>query len=155
MDIQLVWGAGEAETALGSFDAALSRANLHNYNLVELSSIVPPDAEIVEVGALPSGRWRVGAPVATVLARETTAGGGTVAAGIGWRQAAEGGVFVEMTGETAEQCERRIRQGLDDAAAHRDWAWRDRGHTRIREETFEDVGTVLVAAVFDSLGHWT
>jgi pyruvoyl-dependent arginine decarboxylase len=106
MPIELVWGTGSARTELGAFDAALSGANVHNYNLVELSSIVPEGATIERVGALEPGRWTTGDLVAVVLASNTsTTEGERVAAGLGWELGAEGGVFMEATAPSREACE--------------------------------------------------
>ena len=42
-------GIGKGETALSAFDAALKQAGVYNYNLICLSSIIPPGAIVKEV----------------------------------------------------------------------------------------------------------
>ena len=49
MDIQLVAGIGRARTLLSSFDAALRECGVLNYNLIPLSSVVPPRSRVIEV----------------------------------------------------------------------------------------------------------
>lgn len=57
---KLTTGSGEGDTALTAFDAALLDAGLGNYNLVKLSSILPP-------GARPSDRLREEVPPGSLL----------------------------------------------------------------------------------------
>jgi arginine decarboxylase len=151
MPIDLVWGTGSARTELGAFDAALSDANVHNYNLVELSSIVPAGATVERAGAIEPGRWTTGDLVAVVLASRTSSTPGErVAAGLGWALAEEGGVFVENDAPTAEACERLLDANLADARAIRDWDWTGENERKVVEDVVDDVGAgaAVVAAVF-------
>jgi arginine decarboxylase len=148
-DIEVVWGIGDAGTALGAFDQALASANAHNYNLVTLSSVIPKGARVTEPGQLAPGRWDVGDMVAVVLARNTgTEPGEVIAAGLGWHQAAEGGVFMECAGSTKAECEHELERNLADARATRDWDWQPEPRTRVVETTVEDVGAVVCVAVY-------
>ena len=79
MRIEVVAGTGEAGTALGAFDAALGAAGIGDYNLVRLSSVVPPGATVVRRKAHDGG-FGVGAPVACVLAEARSAEPGTTLA---------------------------------------------------------------------------
>jgi arginine decarboxylase len=152
MEIDLVWGVGEGRTSLGSFDRALSEANIHNYNLVSLSSVIPKDAAVVERGALEAGRWDVGDVLAVVMARETgSEPGETVAAGLGWLTAEEGGVFMEHSCGTREECEHELLRNLEDARETRDWNWTGEPRTKIVEATTEEVTSVVTAAVYRPL----
>src|SRR5215813_4472944 len=73
-------GSAEGTTALNAFDNALLAAGIGNINLVKVSSILPPDAEVVE---LP--RLRPGAIVPTAFAAITSeVPGEVVAAAVGW-----------------------------------------------------------------------
>ena len=151
MPIEVVWGTGSATTELGAFDAALSGANLHNYNLVELSSIVPEGATVERVGALEPGRWTTGDLVAVVLASATSSTTGErLAAGLGWELAAEGGVFVENDAKTVPDCQRLLEANLNDARRHRDWEWTGTRETKVVDHVVDDAGagSAVVAAVF-------
>jgi arginine decarboxylase len=151
MPIDVVWGTGSGRTELGAFDAALSGANVHNYNLVELSSIVPAGATVERVGALEPERWTTGDLVAVVLASRTSSTPGErVAAGLGWALAEEGGVFVENDAPTAEACERLLEANLTDARAIRDWDWTGEGERKVVEGVVGDAGAraAVVAAAF-------
>ncbi|WP_336134056.1 pyruvoyl-dependent arginine decarboxylase [Natronomonas amylolytica] len=152
MEIDLVWGVGEGRTALGSFDQALSEANIHNYNLVSLSSVIPEGATVVERGALDPGRWDVGDVLAVVMARQTgTDPGEKVTAGLGWMAAEEGGVFMEHSCGTREECEHELLRNLEDAREIRDWNWTGEPKTKIVEATTEEATSVVTAAVYRPL----
>lgn len=47
MKITVVKGTGQGRTLLSSFDSALRDAGVYNYNLIPLSSVIPPQSEIV------------------------------------------------------------------------------------------------------------
>ena len=42
--IRVVRGTATGPTATASYDAALAAANVHDYNLVSVSSVIPADA---------------------------------------------------------------------------------------------------------------
>jgi len=48
MIIQVTSGKGSGPTTLAAFDSALLDAGVANYNLIKLSSIVPPNVKVVE-----------------------------------------------------------------------------------------------------------
>jgi arginine decarboxylase len=73
-------GSAEGGTALNAFDNALLAAGIGNVNLIKVSSIVPPEVDIVE---LP--RIRPGALVPTAYAAVTSdLPGETIAAAVGY-----------------------------------------------------------------------
>ena len=47
-EIRLSTGVGVADTSLAAFDAALYEAGIGNFNLLPLSSVIPPGADIVQ-----------------------------------------------------------------------------------------------------------
>jgi arginine decarboxylase len=47
MNINIVSGTGTGPTKLSAFDAALNKAGVANYNLISLSSIVPPKSKLI------------------------------------------------------------------------------------------------------------
>jgi arginine decarboxylase len=48
--IQIATGTGAGPTPLGAFDAALLDAGVANYNLICLSSVIPPASAIRRAG---------------------------------------------------------------------------------------------------------
>lgn len=56
LSIPVVGGTGRGPTALAAFDAALADAGVANYNLVRLSSVIPPRSRVMVVAPDPVGR---------------------------------------------------------------------------------------------------
>ena len=115
MQIEIASAVGSAPTALGAFDAALRNAGIENYNLIPLSSVIPPGAvlERTRFSAPPS---EYGHRLYVVMARHETAQVGEEAwAGLGWTQEPESGrgLFVELHGTSKRSVERAIESTLD------------------------------------------
>jgi arginine decarboxylase len=149
MDIEVVWGTGEGNTGLSAFDAALSEAGIHNYNLVPLSSVIPEDATVELVGEHDQ-QWDIGELVAVILAEnESLVQGERIAAGLGWATADEGGIFFEGSGENAGNVENKIVRGIETAKETRDsWSWDDGIETKVVEYTVDQSGAVIVSAIY-------
>lgn len=152
-EVRVVWGEGEGATPLSAFDAALAETGLHNYNLVTYSSIVPAGSSVATVGAVDLD-YDVGSPVGVVLAENHATGPGeTVAAGLGWALAAEGGVFMESSASSAAACRADLDRKLADARELRDWDWQVESEQVVREYTVETTGAVVVGAVYGRLAY--
>jgi arginine decarboxylase len=95
---------GRGRTPISSFDDALRRCGAHNYNLIPLSSVIPPGAEVVEARHEPAAD-EFGHRLYVVKAEARSAEpGAVVAAGIGWVQWRDGrGCFVEHHLEAGDQ----------------------------------------------------
>lgn len=120
--IRVAWGSGTGPTAMASFDAALAEANVHEYNLVELSSVVPADATLDVVGTVPD-LGPTGEALYCVLARETVPPGAAdpAVAGLGWARGDDGrGVFYERGGRDPAGVREAVEDGLDHGMVLRD-----------------------------------
>ncbi len=97
MKISVVASVGEGTTLLSSFDAALNNAGVSNYNLIPLSSVIPPQSQIAptEKFQTPDSEW--GHKLYVVKAEmRSQKSKKYIAAGIGWYQLEDGrGLFVE------------------------------------------------------------
>jgi arginine decarboxylase len=118
-------GHAEGGSALNAFDNALLAAGIGNINLVKVSSIVPPDVDIV---ALP--RIKPGALVPTAYACQTgRAPGEVIAAAVGYalpEDRTRPGVIMEFHGKVGRaEAERQIRQMLEEAFRVRGEALRE------------------------------
>ncbi|HEY0239781.1 MAG TPA: pyruvoyl-dependent arginine decarboxylase [Friedmanniella sp.] len=124
-----------ARTGLAAFHRALVTVGLGHYNLVRLSSVIPPGTE-VGVGRLHQGpslpaQWRGPRPddfvdghhgdrVYCVYSEHgTDVPGHEVWAGVGWVQRVDGqgGYFVEHHGGSADAVRAEIRTSLADMTA--------------------------------------
>lgn len=96
--IVMARGIGRGPTELAAFDAALRDAGVANYNLLCLSSVIPPGSRIERARwVTPAGHWGHRLYVVLSQARSSQPGE-TVHAGIGWVQDEIGGqgLFVEL-----------------------------------------------------------
>lgn len=101
---------------LSAFDHALINTGTANYNLVRLSSVIPPNAEIIKLdGKIPElgGTWGDRLYVVYAEAR-TEQLGEEVWAGIGWVQDPDTkkGLFVEHEGHSELQVRSDIKESL-------------------------------------------
>jgi len=123
MIIKISSGIGTGPTQLSAFDSALNHAGVANYNLLRLSSVIPPKTKI-EVSDkmltnLP-GEW--GDRLYVVIAEERTNVPNEEAwAGIGWVQEKNTGkgLFVEHEGNSEKSVRSDIQQSLEALMATR------------------------------------
>ncbi|MEF8800146.1 MAG: pyruvoyl-dependent arginine decarboxylase [Halolamina sp.] len=120
--IHVVCGAGTGPTEKAAYDAALADVNLHNYNLVPISSVVPAEAEVVRVERAPD-LGPAGNRLNVVQATATAVGPETVAAGVGWTTGPGPGLFYEADAESEAEIIRQLERGLDAGRELRDWAF--------------------------------
>jgi arginine decarboxylase len=125
MKIHLASGIGTGPTSLSAFDAALNDAGVANYNLLRLSSVIPPGTQIIKHDskikpALLPGTW--GDRLYLVMAEMRVSEPNVEAwAGIGWVQDEETGkgLFVEHEGNSKKAVESDIWQSLEALMATR------------------------------------
>jgi arginine decarboxylase len=136
---------------MASYDAALAEANVHNYNLVPVSSVIPANAAIEAVGRAPD----LGPPgerLTVVEARATIAPGTAdrAAAGLGWSREPDGpGLFYESSGTDSEAVRSRVAAGLEAGRELRSWDFETEGRRFATTETDpEAYTTALVLAVY-------
>ena len=125
MKIYLTTGKGEGPTPLAAFDAALRDAGVANYNLICLSSVIPPHSEIVPTKFAPPGD-EYGHRLYVVMARhDTQQRGETAWAALGWTQdVGDGrGLFVELHGSDKADVEQRLEATLAAMIAARPYAY--------------------------------
>lgn len=149
--IRIVWGTASGPTAMASYDAALAEANVHNYNLVSVSSVIPAAATIEVVGEAPSlgppgERLTVVEGRATVVSTDADC----AVAGLGWSREADGpGIFYEASGTDSEDVRRRVDDGVDAGRNLREWAFEDDGRQVVSADTGAgSYTTALVLAVY-------
>ena len=152
--IHVAAGVGIAPTSMAAYDAALADANLHNYNLVVVSSVVPAEASVEQVDRVPD--LGPAGNRLTVVQAETSAGPDTdrdrIAAGLGWATGPGPGLFYEVTGTDPDDVADGIRTGLDAGAQLRDWDLQNRDWLVESAEPRADAHTcvVVVAAYGES-----
>lgn len=168
--IRVVWGAGTGPTAVASYDAALAEANVHDYNLATVSSVVPPGVSVEAAGTAPD-LGPAGDRLWVLESRATVRGAGRATAALGWatgdaleseRRAARQdpssqpgtgpGLLYEAAGELSEEAAReQVADGLAAGRALRD---RDLDGGGVRSISIEaSAGTYATAVVLAAFGR--
>jgi arginine decarboxylase len=122
MKINLSAGTGVGPTELAAFDHALVNAGVANFNLIYLSSVLPPNSDVIinETAHIPEGGW--GDRLYVVMAQMRTSHRNQEAwAGIGWMQDPETkkGLLVEHEGHSEDEVRSDIQNSLEALALNR------------------------------------
>ncbi len=123
LTIRVSAGTGTGRTTLAAFDSALAVAGVSDFNLVRLSSVVPPGSRILEVDGSEQLRGDHGDALYCVYARAHASLPGHEAwAGVAWSRRDDGsgaGLFVEHEGPSHEQVSTDLTHSLEDLSATR------------------------------------
>lgn len=163
MEIKVVCGVGIGKTVLSAFDTALKDVGVYNYNLITLSSIIPPNSRVSKVRRYTTPPEEYGHKLYVVKAEiRSHEVGKFLAAGVGWFQFGKDGrgVFVEheIIGETKVAVESeinlRIQNSIKDLCINRNIKFEEkRVQAAISIEQIKNHPTsVLALAVFQSEG---
>jgi arginine decarboxylase len=153
MNIRVTKGIGTGPTELSAFDQALVNAGVANFNLIYLSSVLPPDSHVIidETAVKPKGEW--GDKLYLVMAQMRTSQRNQQAwSGIGWIQdeATKKGLLVEHEGHSEEEVRADITSSLQALAENRNTTFGPI-HMKIVGVKCEDKPVcALVVAVFES-----
>lgn len=154
LDITVRTAVGRGRTRLSAFDRALLEAGVADYNLIPLSSVIPPRSTVTRGGdPLIGGHGDRLYCVESVAYADRP--GEEVAAGLGWVIHPEiGGLFVEHTGPTVDSVEEQIRLSLADMA---DTRGIDFGavHSAITTARCEDRPTCALAMAAYAVADWS
>lgn len=123
MKISIRKGTGTGPTEISAFDQALVKANVANFNLIYLSSVLPPDSNVVNGSDISqiSGGW--GDKLYLVMAQKRTIQRNQdVWAGIGWMQdkKTNKGLLVEHEGHSEDEVRADIKNSLKALADNRE-----------------------------------
>lgn len=124
--IYVATALGDGSTRLAAFDSALQQAGVADLNLIPLSSIIPPAAQ-VERRTIPRQSVTFGDRLYCVIASQTTSEPQELAsAAIGWTiDSTDGrGLFAEAHGSDETEVEANVRGTLADMQRRRndgDW----------------------------------
>ncbi len=155
MNIQLSEGVGNGPTELAAFDQALVHAGVANYNLIYLSSVLPPDSNVTvarqPVKPVNIGGW--GDRLYVVMAQKRTSQRNQeVWAGIGWVQdpKTKQGLLVEHEGTSESEVREDIHHSLAALARNRNMAFSAPRLHVVGTKCTDLPACALVVAVFES-----
>lgn len=142
--IWLTAGAAEGEHPLTAFDKALLAAGIGNLNLIRVSSILPPQCELVERLDIPPGSLTPTAYGSIVSEQPGTRLAAAVAVGFSKDTY---GTIMEFSGHcSAQEAEAKVIAMVKEAFAERGLALIDI-KTASAEITVERTGAAVAAAV--------
>jgi len=114
LEISVITSTGTGPTVIAAFDDALEACGTSRFNLVRLSSMIPPNSDVAKRKPQIDGEW--GDRLYAVWAFQSAQLLGEEAwAGVGWLQHPEEGwgVFVEHEGSSEAQVREELRASLD------------------------------------------
>jgi arginine decarboxylase len=158
MNIQISSGVGIGPTKMAAFDQALVHAGIPNYNLIYLSSILPPNSkvQVTEKPKRPEGAW--GDRLYVVMAQKRISQRNQEAwAGIGWMQdpKTKQGMLVEHEGHSESEVRADISNSLTALARNRQMEFGPHYMHVVGTRCIDLPTCALVVAVFESAGWRT
>ena len=120
MDIYITFGIGEGTTKLSAFDSALFDAGIANFNLIYLSSIIPPGSNIIE-RKLNWNNQHIGKKLYVVVSQTIVDEiGKTDFVGLGWiNNKNSGGILAEFSSNNRIKTILHIQSTLKSMNAYR------------------------------------
>lgn len=153
--IPVARGIGRGPTTLAAFDAALRAAGIANFNLLRLSSVIPPGSQVRTLREGErchlEGGW--GDRLYVVIAEQRVSEPGVEAwAGIGWVQQADTlkGLFVEHEGNGEDSVRGDITDSLRSLVEGRDELFGPPQMTVVGVRCDGEPACAMVVAIFDS-----
>lgn len=154
MKIVITTGASSGTTPLAAFDAALLDAGVGNYNLVPLSSVIPPETEL-EFAKYEAPKQEYGHRLYVVISSQQAIEPQQEAwAGLGWVQDRHRkGLFVELHGRSEAEVEQEIRDTLECMMANRqDYVYGPIQSKTVGIRCVDEPVCAVVIAVYESQG---
>ena len=153
--IRISKGVGSGPTPLSAFDAALYTTGIGNYNLIHLSSVIPPNHEpVIEQVTDNDDISAYGKRLYLVYASASTAERGTsVFSGLGWvmtESEPKRGLFVEHTGHSREEVQNQIEETLGSMITYRKEAYGSIHSEIIGVECVDKPVCAIVAAFYEN-----
>ncbi|MFH0773287.1 MAG: pyruvoyl-dependent arginine decarboxylase [bacterium] len=159
MNIILSSGKGQGKTLLSAFDCALFDAGVSNYNLLILSSIIPPGA-VIRQQKYKTPNEEYGHRLYVVMSENRSRESGRfIGAAVGWSQEEDGrGVFVEhYSTENSEDAvrsllEEEVKRSLTDLCRFRGFSFTQK-KMNIKmcvTKVTDSPASVLVVAVYQA-----
>jgi arginine decarboxylase len=156
LTIRVSAGSGVGRTRLSAFDAALRQAGVGDFNLVQLSSVIPPGSAVLEVAGTTQLQGGHGDVLYCVYADAYASTPGEQAwAGIAWSEHEDGsraGLFVEHTGWTQQTVQHDLAASLEDLSKGRGGAYHPAGSVVTSATCVDHPVAAVVIASFRSSG---
>ncbi len=150
LDITIRTATGTGRTLLAAFDHALLTAGVANFNLISLSSVIPPRSRI-RVGVTDPVIGGHGDRLYCVMSvGYADHPGELVSAGLGWAidPSTTGGLFVEHAGGSDQSVTEQIHLSLEDMSYNRGGDYTDVQHAVIGAHCVDKPVCALAIAAY-------
>lgn len=153
MDINITYGVGIGDTDLAAFDAALFDAGIANFNLIKLSSIIPPHANLI-YGKVDLNNIDVGSKLYAVYTYHVaTKQGESACAGLGWKYTKNyGGIFVEYSSNNYTTTHNYIESTLNSMNRYRHI--KSENIIKIIESSYQKQSICSIIAALYKIENW-
>jgi arginine decarboxylase len=152
LTIRISTGVGSGSTRLAAFDAALRNAGVADFNLIRLSSVIPPRSTVLQVEGRHQLRGTHGDRLYCVYADSYTSNPNEEAwAGVAWSRRMDGsgeGLFVEHGGLSRSNVEHDLLASLSDLNRGRGGGFADEGLVMVSAECFDHPVCAMVVATY-------
>lgn len=150
LTIRITRGSGTGPTSLAAFDAALRCAGVGDFNLIRLSSVIPPGALVRDTPAAEQVRGVHGDLLYCVYAEAHASTPGEDAwAGLGWaRRAGGAGLLVEHHASSRTVLEHLLSASVTSLMAGREPGYRYAGRALSTVTCADEPACALVMATF-------
>ena len=156
LEIRISRGAGAGPTQLAAFDAALYAAGVAGYNIVRLSSVIPPHAVVREVTGEDLVKPAQGDVAYCVYAAAYASTPGEQAwAGMAWAAHVDGsgaGLFVEHTAASESMVRRDLDATLETMSLNRGHAYQPAGQILSSAICVDHPVCAIVVATYGTAG---
>lgn len=151
MNITITYGKGSGKTELAAFDSALWDAGIANYNLITLSSVIPPNSKII-VKKLNNNDKEIGNKLYVVLSKCTeTLIDKTAYAGLGWiTKEDESGIFMEECGGNEIEIKSKINDSLESVIKYRKGNYESINYKIEKIKCIDKPVCAIVSAIYKS-----
>lgn len=155
LTIRVSSGAGSGATRLAAFDAALRSAGVGDFNLVRLSSVIPPSSVVRIVDGHQQLTGRHGDLLYCVYAEAyATSTDDEAWAGVAWsRRAGSGdGLFVEHIGESRRGVDHDLGLSLSELSRGRGGGFVETGRRVVSVSYVDRPACAIVVATYRNTG---
>jgi arginine decarboxylase len=157
--IRVSCGAGAGLTRLAAFDTALHAAGVAGYNIVRLSSVIPPYAIVLQVSGADQVKGAQGDIAYCVYAAAYASTPGEQAwAGVGWamhQDASGAGLFVERSAASESVVRRELDATIETMALTRGHTYRATGQAVSSAVCVDHPVCAVVVATYGTVGWST
>ncbi|GAA2106878.1 hypothetical protein GCM10009841_26460 [Microlunatus panaciterrae] len=159
LTIRVSSGTGIGRTRLSAFDAALRDAGVANFNLIRLSSVIPPGSDVLEVDGSEQLAGGYGDMLYCVYADAYASTPNEQAwAGVAWSSRDDqsgAGLFVEHHASSRKSLEHDLRASLDDLSVGRGGGYHHGGSVIASVECHDHPVCAVVVATYKRSGWIT